>query len=230
MTRPTYAALAGLLSLCLTACGVVASESRRPPGQPPTPTTPSATAAARLLSQLEVTPRPREDGTYLRAAYGESWRDVDGNGCNQRDDVLQRDAVPGSLEVGQQGGCDHDVLAGTWHDPYTGHTLVFTDLKDLHQAIAIQIDHVVPLAEAWYSGARDWSPDRRSRFANWLPELLAVDGPTNESKGDGDPAAWRPRKGYQCTYAERWITVKSTWGLTVDPSEVAALRQMLGYC
>jgi hypothetical protein len=177
-----------------------------------------------------VVARPREDGSDLRDAFGESWRDVDGNGCNQRDDVLRRDAVRGSLTLGHQDACDHDVLAGTWHDPYTGHTLVFTDLKEIHQAMAIQVDHVVPLAEAWYSGARRWTPDRRERFANWLPELLAVDGPTNESKGDGDPAAWRPRKGFQCTYAERWIAVKSTWHLAVDPSEVAALRQMLGYC
>ena len=114
-------------------------------------------------------------------------------------------------------------LAGTWHDPYTGRTLTFTDLKDLRQAEAIQIDHVVPLAEAWVSGARRWSRTRREAFANDLGELLAVDGPTNMSKGDGDPASWRPRKGYQCTYARRWIAVKAGWQLAVDPSEVAAL-------
>jgi hypothetical protein len=103
--------------------------------------------------------------------------------------------------VQQQGSCDHDVLAGTWHDPYTGRTLTFIDLKDLRQAEAIQIDHVVPLAEAWVSGARHWSRAGREAFANDLGELLAVDGPTNMSKGDGDPASWRPRQGYQCAYA-----------------------------
>jgi hypothetical protein len=138
--------------------------------------------------------------------------------------------VPGSTRVGQQGACDHDVLAGTWHDPYIGRTLTFTDLKDLHQAEAIQIDHVVPLAEAWVSGARHWGHTRREAFANDLGELLAVDGPTNLSKGDRDPASWRPRKGYQCTYARRWIAIKSRYGLAVDPSEKAALTQMLGFC
>ena len=177
-----------------------------------------------------VRPRPHGTQGYVREAFGSDWSDTDGNGCNQRDDVLLRDAVPGSTTVGSQGACDHDVLAGTWHDPYTGRTLVFADLKDPSQAEAIQIDHVVPLAEAWVSGASGWTSDRRKLFANDLHELLAVDGPTNMSKGDGDPAAWRPRQGYQCAYARRWIAVKTTWHLTVDPTEVTALRDMLGNC
>jgi hypothetical protein len=187
-------------------------------------------AARTELARLVVRPRPQGTEGYDRDAFGSDWIDTDGDGCNQRDDVLLRDAVPGTTTVAQQGSCDHDVLAGTWHDPYTGRTLRFTDLKDLGQAEAIQIDHVVPLAEAWVSGARFWSTQRRELFANDLGELLAVDGPTNMSKGDGDPAAWRPRKGYQCAYARRWIDVKSRYHLSVDPSEKSALEQMLGYC
>jgi hypothetical protein len=187
-------------------------------------------AALADLRRLVVRPRPQGTRGYVRAAFGSDWIDIDHDGCNQRDDVLLRDSVPGTVKVAQQGACDHDVLAGTWHDPYTGRTLTFTDLKDLRQAEAIQIDHVVPLAEAWVSGAAGWSTDRRELFANDLHELLAVDGPTNMSKGDGDPAAWRPRQGYQCTYARRWITVKAQWHLAVDPPEVAALRDMLGHC
>ncbi|HET7066008.1 MAG TPA: HNH endonuclease family protein [Nocardioides sp.] len=197
-----------------------------PPAQAP----PRATQARTALDALAVAPRPRGTEGYRRDAFGSSWIDTDHDGCNQRDDVLLRDAVPGSTTVAQQGACDHDVLAGTWHDPYTGRTLTFTDLKDLHQAEAIQIDHVVPLAEAWVSGARRWGRAERESFANDLHELLAVDGPTNMSKGDGDPASWRPRRGYQCTYARRWIAIKAAWHLAVDPAEVAALRQMLGYC
>ena len=192
---------------------------------------PAGAALARAqLDRLVVRPRPRGTEGYIRDAFGSDWVDTDHDGCNQRDDVLLRDAVPGTTRVQQQGACDHDVLAGTWHDPYTGRTLTFTDLKDLRQAEAIQIDHVVPLAEAWVSGARHWSRDRRETFANDLGELLAVDGPTNMSKGDGDPASWRPRKAYQCTYARRWIAVKARYHLAVDPSEKAALEQMLGYC
>jgi hypothetical protein len=186
--------------------------------------------ASTELRRLVVRPRPHTTRGYVRDAFGSDWVDTDHDGCNQRDDVLLRDAVPGTTTVAQQGACDHDVLAGTWHDPYTGRTLTFTDLKDLHQAEAIQIDHIVPLAEAWVSGADHWTHDRREAFANDLHELLAVDGPTNMSKGDGDPAAWRPRKGYQCTYARRWIAVKTAWHLAVDPSEKSALEDMLGFC
>ncbi len=194
------------------------------------PPPPRAERARAELDRLVVRARPRGTEGYRRDAFGSDWVDTDDNGCNQRDDVLLRDAVRGTTRVETQGACDHDVVAGTWHDPYTGRTLTFTDLKDLRQAEAIQIDHVVPLAEAWVSGARRWNRTRRETFANDLDELLAVDGPTNMSKGDGDPASWRPRRGYQCTYARRWIAVKTRYHLAVDGSEKSALDQMLGLC
>ncbi|WP_370288996.1 HNH endonuclease family protein [Nocardioides sp.] len=203
--------------------------STTPTTAPPSTAPPSSAAPADALARLRPIARTRP-GTYERSAFGSSWADVDGNGCNQRDDVLLRDAVPASARTAQQGRCDHDVLAGSWVDPYTGRRLTFTDLKAPDQAQAIQIDHVVPLSEAWASGADRWSEEQRRTFANDLDNLLAVDGPTNASKSDGDPAAWRPRKGYQCAYATRWITVKSRYDLGADASEVAALRQMLDYC
>ncbi|HWJ80610.1 MAG TPA: HNH endonuclease family protein [Nocardioides sp.] len=214
-------------ALALTGCTTTNGPSTTQPTPTPTPELPAN--AAHLLAQLRVEPRT-EPTDYDRDAFGSDWIDTDDNGCNQRDEVLLRDAVPGTTTVAQQGGCDHDVLAGQWHDPYTGRTLTFTDLKDPSQAQGIQIDHVVPLAEAWVSGADAWTEDQRKTFANDLAELIAVDGPTNASKGDGDPAAWRPRKGYQCTYARRWIRVKWRYDLAVDTSEVNALREMLGYC
>ena len=186
--------------------------------------------AARQLDALEVGPRTPSGARYDRDAFGSAWADIDGNGCNQRDDVLLRDAVPDSVTVAEQGACDHDVLAGTWVDPYAGRTLTFDDLKDPRQSQAIQIDHVVPLAEAWRSGASSWKDSRRRSFANDLAVLLASDGPTNAAKSDGDPAAWRPRKAFQCEYAVRWVAVKSDWSLTVDRSEAAALREMLAGC
>lgn len=187
-------------------------------------------SARTALAGLGVGERDDRGPTYERDRFGTAWADLDGNGCNQRDDVLLRDARPGTVVVAQQGACDHDVLAGQWRDPYTGRLLVFDDLKDLGQAQAIQIDHVVPLGEAWASGAWRWSEERREQYANDLPGLLAVDGPTNASKSDDDPAAWRPRQSYQCRYALRWIRVKDTWGLTVDTSERNALTQMLDAC
>jgi hypothetical protein len=225
-----------LVAVVLLLAGCAAGESssrttgahrhRVPSASPP----PRAAGARAELDRLVVRARARGTEGYRRDAFGSDWVDTDDNGCNQRDDVLLRDAVRGTTRVQMKGACDHDVVAGTWHDPYTGHTLTFTDLKDLRQAEAIQIDHVVPLAEAWVSGARRWSRARREAFANDLDELLAVDGPTNTSKGDGDPASWRPRRGYQCTYARRWIAVKTRYHLAVDASEVAALEQMLGFC
>jgi hypothetical protein len=201
------------------------------PTQQPSPTpNPREREASAQLASLKVTNRVNPSSTYQRDAFGTSWVDTDHNGCNQRDDVLLRDAVPRTVKTGWQGSCDHDVLAGTWIDPYTGRRVVLTDAKDRSQSMAVQIDHVVPLNEAWVSGASEWSYDRRRVFANDLSNLLAVDGPTNESKGDDDPAAWRPRKGFQCPYAVRWIRVKARWGLTVDTSEVRALHEMLDYC
>ena len=186
------------------------------------------TARGYLGDLATVARRPDGLVAYARSSFGGEWADSDGNGCNQRDDVLLRDAV--EVQTRPQGRCDHDVLAGTWADPYTGRRLVFTDLKEPRQAQAIQIDHVVPLSEAWRSGASGWSPDRRRAFANDLGNLLAVDGPTNLSKSDDDPAAWRPRKGFQCAYAARWIETKTRWSLAADDSERRALEEMLGYC
>ena len=196
----------------------------------PAPTI-SPAEAREQLARLQVVDR-RAVGlpTYERAAFGTAWKDVDGNGCNQRDDVLLRDAVPGTATVQVQRSCPHDVLAGSWVDPYTGRNLTFDDLKDPRQAQAIQIDHVVPLAEAWVSGAHAWSDERRERFANDLTVLVASDGPTNASKGAQDPAAWRPKAPFQCSYATHWIDVKHRWRLAVDASESRALGDMLRTC
>lgn len=186
--------------------------------------------ARTLLDGLPTAPRAGEGPPYQREAFGRRWADVDGNGCNQRDDVLRRDAVPGEVTTRPQDACPHDVVAGTWLDPYTGAELTFDDLKELDQAQAIQIDHVVPLAEAWRSGAEGWSAQRRERFANDLGVLLAVDGPANMAKGDDDPADWRPREDVRCAYAALWVRVKADWDLAVDPSERRALAEMLDTC
>lgn len=194
------------------------------------PKLPAHNARQRLANLRVVDRQPAGIPRYVRKEFGSSWSDIDGNGCNQRDDVLLRDGHKGTLKTQWQGRCPHDVLAGTWTDPYTGKKLTFTDLKDRKQSQAIQIDHVVPLAEAWRSGAHAWDYEKRRQFANTLDNLLAVDGPTNMSKGDLDPAAWRPRKGYQCAYASRWIRVKHSWDLGADASEIRALGEMLDYC
>ena len=218
------------VALQLSACDVSATLGSAAP-EPAEPVRELSPAEA--LDALAALPRADRDEaatTYDRDRFGEAWTDVDGNGCNQRDDVLLRDAVPGSTTTQQQGACDHDVLAGTWVDPYTGRTLVLDDLKDLAQAQAVQIDHVVPLAEAWRSGASRWTDREREEYANDLAVLVAADGPTNASKSDSDPAAWLPRGDRQCGYALRWIAVKDAYALAVDASEAAALTGMLERC
>lgn len=223
----------GLVAALVTACTVATGpDSSTPSGTPVVVADDVLTSgeARRHLDALPVVARQPEVPAYERDAFGSAWADVDGNGCNQRDDVLLRDAVRGSTVVAAQGRCDHDVLAGTWIDPYSGRELVMDDLKDLRQAQAVQIDHVVPLSEAWRSGAHAWDAERRRLFANDLGGLLAVDGPTNAAKSDDDPAAWRPRAAYQCAYARRWVTVKHRWTLGVDRSERTALHELLDTC
>ncbi len=218
---------AGIAVQLLSACS--AERSAESPYDAATPLT-SQAESREALAALPTMVRRDDENPYRRESFGRTWYDVDGNGCNQRDDVLLRDAVPGTVLSVRQGVCPHDVLAGTWVDPYTGASLTFVDLKEPAQAQAIQIDHVVPLAEAWVSGASTWNDEQRERFANDLDSLLAVDGPTNASKGAHDPASWRPRKRFQCNYAARWIAVKSAWRLGVDASERGALSEMLELC
>lgn len=217
--------VAGLL-LLLTGCATVIRPAATPTMGPST----TGTQARAQLGGLTTADRHPDTPRYRRDAFGTPWADTDHDGCNQRDDVLLRDAEPGTVRTRRQGRCDHDVLAGTWLDPYTGRTLTFTDLKTSRQAQAIQIDHLVPLAEAWVSGASSWTAQRRQAFATDLDELLAVDGPTNMAKSDDDPAAWRPRRAFQCDYAIRWIGTKARWHLAVDASERRALVEMLDMC
>jgi hypothetical protein len=122
-------------------------------------------------------------------------------------------------------GDDCTISAGTWVSPYDGRSVA--DPQDL------DVDHLVPLANAWRTGASTWTDERREAFANDLtrPQLIAVTESTNRSKGDQDPSEWRPpRHDYWCTYAQNWVAVKAYWALSVTAAEKAALAEMLGTC
>ncbi|MFT4110473.1 HNH endonuclease family protein, partial [Propionicimonas sp.] len=189
-----------------------------------------ATARAQL-GDLRLGPRPGLPSDYRRAAFGEAWTDTDGNGCNQRDDVLLRDRVASQpYRVGRQGSCDHDVLAGTWVDPYTGATIVLTDAKEQQQAQSVQIDHVVALSVAWRYGAATWTDGQRLAFANDLRNLVAAGGAANQAKGGADASQWQPVRAARCGYAVRYVTVKSAYALPTDAAEKAALASMLDTC
>lgn len=97
----------------------------------------------------------------------------------------------------------------------------------------VAIDHVVPLSEAWESGAWSWSTDQREDFANDIdaPQLLSVGSSVNSSKGDDDPASWTPPSlGFHCDYARMWIDVKYDYQLTLQQAEKDALDAMLNTC
>jgi Protein of unknown function (DUF1524) len=184
------------------------------PAAPPAGATPSEVSAQ--LDQLTVA-APRSMTGYSRDRFP-TWLQLSG-GCNVRDAVLKRDGT------GVRTDASCRIIAGSWFSPY--------DEKTVTDADQVDIDHVVPLAEAWRSGASAWTDDRRSEFANDLvrPELLTVSRTINRAKGDQDPSRWRPpNQGYWCSYAGRWIAVKHHWALTATEGEKTALREMLGRC
>lgn len=181
---------------------------------PPTP--PDAATARTELNALTVAPEGSESG-YSRDLFPH-WIDQ-GNNCNTREVVLKRDG--NNVQVGS----DCYPTSGTWTSPYDGATQT--------KASDIQIDHMVPLAQAWRSGASSWTTAKRQDFANDLThaQLWAVTGSVNEQKSDSDPAKWKPPlKSFYCMYARAWVDVKYQWGLTADSAEVDALNSMLDTC
>lgn len=180
------------------------------------PNIPSASTAASRLDQLTVAPESHHS-SYDRSLFPH-WITISGT-CNTREEVLKRDGV----NVVTDSSCA--PVSGSWYSPYDGATW--------YSASDVDIDHMVPLAEAWSSGAWAWTTSKRRDFANDLggPELWAVTDDVNQAKGDKDPAEWQPpRAAERCRYARAWIQVKWYWGLTVDSAEKAALQAMLATC
>ena len=181
------------------------------------------TRAADLVDQLTVKGRGPKTG-YARGQFGPAWADVDRNGCDTRDDILNRDLTAKQWRVGTHGCV---VIAGVLADPYTGRSIPFAKAD----AAAVQIDHVVALSDAWQKGAAGWSAGQRLVFANDPLNLLAVDGPSNASKSDGDTATWLPpNKSYRCRFVARQVAVKAKWDLSVTPAERDAMTRVLGKC
>jgi hypothetical protein len=174
------------------------------------------TSARQALATLTVGAAQSMSG-YSRARFPH-WIDK-GGGCDTRDEVLKRDGQG----VTMTATCK--ITHGTWLSPYENQT--YTDPQKL------DVDHVVPLANAWRSGANAWTDAKRQDFANDLtrPQLRAVSLNQNRSKGDQDPSQWKPpNHGFWCRYAEEWIAVKHFWALSVTAAEKTALTDMLGTC
>jgi len=172
-------------------------------------------AALAVLSALDV--RSVDVPGYARSKF-KHWI-TQSNGCTTREAVLIRDAAEITAK-----GCR--VVSGVWLSPY----------DNTRSAVAsrLDIDHMVPLKEAWVSGASGWSAARRQAFANdlgWLGSLLAVSASSHRSKSDRDPARWMPPDtAYWCTYLFDWIDVKYRWSLSVDSAEKRAITADLAAC
>jgi hypothetical protein len=177
--------------------------------------------AAAAVDRLVVGNPPSDLTPYVRARFGEDWDYDPSTGCNTRERVL----IAESLVPPTFGGSRCHPTAGRWRSLYDG--VVTTDPDEL------QIDHLVPLADAWRSGAASWTEEQRRAFANDVrdPELIAVTVHTNTSKGDRSPDQWMPpERGAACTYVRRWVAVKVRWHLRVTPAEKATLVQILSGC
>ncbi len=224
---PTAVALCLSVFLALTGCGTLDDTGS------PTGTGGTAGAGGRgqvvtvgtavaTLQSVPVHPATTSP-PYRRDEFGSAWSDVDNNGCDTRNDILHRDLT--LVTVGRNLCI---VLTGELRDPYTNRIVRFDRSRS---ASAIQIDHVVALADAWRTGAAFWSPDKRLAFANDPENLLAVNGPTNQEKSDDDAARWLPpNRGYRCRYVARQIGVKARYGLWMEMAEREAMIKILSGC
>ncbi|WP_329788575.1 HNH endonuclease family protein [Lentzea sp. DG1S-22] len=180
------------------------------------PNIPTAATAKSELAGLTV----RADGSmtgYSRDKFPH-WITQSGT-CNTREAVLKRDGT----NVVTDSSCA--ATSGRWYSPYDGATW--------SAASDVDIDHIVPLAAAWRSGAASWTTAQRQAFANDMsgPQLIAVTDNVNQAKGDQTPATWKPPlSSYWCTYAKMWVHTKYRWNLSVNSAEKTELAGMLGRC
>ncbi|SNR88944.1 Excalibur calcium-binding domain-containing protein [Geodermatophilus saharensis] len=214
--RLLVTALAVVVGSGLAGCDVADEPAAAPPG--------TESSALQALDSVPVRGRAPRTG-YDRDEFGEAWADTDRNGCDTRNDVLARDLTA----VQFRPGSDCVVVSGTLADPYSGRTIEFRRGEGTSEAV--QIDHVVALSDAWQKGAQQWDDARRTEFANDPLNLLAVDGPLNQAKGDSDAATWLPpSRSYRCAYVARQVAVKLEYGLWMTAAERDAAASVLGTC
>ena len=173
------------------------------------------TALALLLTITVQNERPNG---YSRSMF-KHWVDADGDSCDTREEVL----IAESTSRAQVDAYGCKVIEGDWLSPYdnAAHT----------NPSALDIDHMIPLKEAWDSGAWAWSAMQRQLFANDLTDsrsLIAVTAGQNRSKSDRDPSNWLPpQTQYRCTYLAEWVAIKSHWKLSMDQSEFGRIKNVL---
>lgn len=193
---------------------------------PSTPTAQSksvssgSSPASEALQSLAIKGRAPKTN-YTREQFGDGWSTL--QGCDTRNIILKRDLT----DVQVDDKCN--VTKGRLDDPYTGKVIAF--VRGTNTSSDVQIDHVVALSDAWQKGAQQLSKDKRIELANDPLELLAVDGPTNQQKLDGDAATWLPpNKAFRCQYVARQIAVKQKYSLWLTQSEYDAMATVLQTC
>ncbi|KAI0153153.1 hypothetical protein GGR57DRAFT_512974 [Xylariaceae sp. FL1272] len=208
--------IAAVLPVGVVFAAPVPAPVAAPLPMPTPPGIPSASSARTALAALTISTNP-DDGTYDRDLFP-TWVTIEGT-CNTREYVLKRDATTVTV------GSDCYPTSGKWTSPYDGAT--WTAASDL------DIDHMVPLKNAWISGASKWTTAKRQQFANDVdrPQLWAVTDNVNQSKGDKSPDSWKPPlSSFYCIYARSWIQVKSYWALAITSAEKTTLSSMLDTC
>ena len=178
------------------------------------------TLAINVLEKLEVKGRAPKTG-YKREEFYKNWPTVDG--CSLRQRIIRR-------EFGESAvldGCD--VVAGEFEEPYTGEYKKFSSKEEISKGL--QIDHVVALSDAWQKGAQYMEKSVRYEMATDPLNLLAVDGPANQGKSDGDAVTWLPpNKKFRCQYVARQVSVKYKYKLWVTEAEKTAIYDILKTC
>ena len=176
---------------------------------------PSLPAHAQSVSVIQA---DEVIGGYERSLF-KHWIDADGDGCDTRKEVLIAEAIT-SPTLGSRCA----LAGGSWKSLYDGKKVTNSSMLD--------IDHLVPLAEAWRSGAWAWTAEQRMAFANDLSEpraLIAVTASTNRAKGDSDVKEWLPEQN-RCDYVQAWVTVKLRYALTFDSGEIRVLKGFFNEC
>ncbi|MBC9927332.1 HNH endonuclease family protein [Leucobacter sp. cx-169] len=184
-------------------------------------TVPDLVAKLGTFTAPEVGRMPK----YEREQFGDGWLSNVGDGCSTREAILMRDLTEVTMREDRKCKVHTGVLNP---DPYTGKVIKFNSVED---PMAVQIDHVVPLSEAWKKGAWEWDPNLRVQFANDPLNLIASDGPENNRKSDKSPSRWMPKnKAFTCEYAERYVQITDKYALSMDPADADTLGRVLEQC
>ena len=209
LSRPTAALLSAFTALLLVG--------------PLAPAEAASTFSGALAQGVAAIPTSSEANTGYDRTLFKHWVDADGDCQNARQEVLLSEAETDTpITWTTSGRCT--VASGRWFSYY--------DRVSWTLASDIDIDHMVPLAEAWGSGASGWTSARREAYANDLGDyrtLVGVTDNVNQAKSDQDPSTWLPTYD-KCRYVAEWVAVKIRWGLSADAAEKQVLSTYAGTC